>query len=275
MKFKRLLALPLLLTVLLNGCDTQKGGKKQEDTDYPIIEVEEGYCFSRGGSYSGFFIEVGIGRKLGTNGEYEFNLTPSVGGEFTVEISVPQLASIEMFGNYFTLTTHQYTGDFIMKIKNSADLLIYRNVIRVRKAYSYSEVPQALYDVDKYTTTFDSTVQYVYGTWNLIFTSANPISGTLAGGDDMEQNVNITFDMTYIGTDETTDCYEYQMTTKTTTASSTEVVGMLVTRCLDMIYVYEDSGLLAMLGLKQEDHEYEKKRINDCGIIRRTRLNRM
>lgn len=240
MKFKRLLILPLLL-LTVSSC-------KEDTTDYGTIDFDEKDYICQGGSYGGFFLDVNVGRYLASGSEYEFifRSSYSVDTSYTINISKPQLAEYQMItSDSFNLITKNATGDFILKIENAKGLLVYRNVIRVRKPYTPEEMGEALYNVDKYVT--PSGYGGYLGDFRLSFTSANPIEGSLTGGDDYEQDIRITFSMTFDEYIPAYDAYGFVVTEISSSASYTKLTYINVARCLDSIYLYDSNGLLTIL----------------------------
>lgn len=254
MKFRSLILIPLSMCFMLSGCSGDSSSEPTstsvdyDATDYPTIDFKEEDYICSNGSYGGTFLDVNVGRYLCDSTTYEFiyNSSYMVDQSFTVKCSPSALATAEVVSeNKFNLITNEHTGDFILKVENAQGLLVYRNVIHVRKAVALDDIGNELFKKDVYKT--DPSLSAYIGSWRLSFTSISPITGAISGGDDMEQGVNITFELTYQETDEYFDCYVYKAKTLSSTASQTVVSEVMLARCLDFIYIYEDSGLLTML----------------------------
>lgn len=255
MKFRSLILIPLSMCFMLSGCSSETTSTTPtstttdyNETDYPSIDFKEEDYICSNGSYGGMFLDVNVGRNLCDNSTYEFVYTSSytVDTSFTVKCTPAALANVEITSeNRFNLKTNEHTGDFIMKIENAQGLLVYRNVVHVRKAVPVEEVGNELFNKDVYKS--DPTLVEYIGSWRLSFTSASPLVGAITGGDDLEQGVTISFELTYEDYQKNFDCYHYKAKTISTTASQTDITMLMIARCLDYIYVYEDSGLLTML----------------------------
>lgn len=253
MKKLKLLILPLLLgATLLSGCDKNQGNAG--GTQYPEINFNQSDYICKGGSYGGFFTEVNIGRALVTETKYEFSLSAS-GSDKTINIKLSNnnLGSVRMKNNsksHFFLETNKNYGDLIMTIENARGELVYRNLIKIRKAVTNEEMGQVLYNKDIYKTSSD--LLGMYGDWRLGFTEIDPIKGTISGGDEKESNVTITFTIEFVEYQEFRDCNLYNVSEISSTAKETKITALLITRAADTIYVYDKEGLLTIVNEVKE-----------------------
>ena len=256
MKKLKLLSLLLFAVPVLAGCNqpsdtptTPENPDLYKITDYGTLEFADADYICKGGSYGGFFAEVNVGRAIAHSTTYEFVFESSYSSDKSFEITVsnPRLAAANKTGEReFTIATAEAIGDFILKIENAQGILVYRNVIHVKRSYTPEYMPNRLFNIDY----FQSAKEYErwYGSWRLSFTGyEDGLVGSLTGGDELEQNVTISFSATYGEFVEGADAYLFNVTTISTTAKQTEVIYFLITRCSDSMYVYEDSGLLAIL----------------------------
>ena len=244
----KLLFMPLLAISLLAGCDRKPTNTGDSLTNYGEIQFDEADYICDSGSYGGFFLDVNVGRYLGNDTTYEFSYTSNYTADlsFSILISKPNLASYEMTGQKtFDLKIAHGVGDFLLELEDAQGILVYRNVIKVRKSYSIDEAPKKLFSVDKYQT--PAGYGSYAGDWRLSFTSASPLVASFAGGDELEQNVSISFSAKFSKYESAIDCYRYNVTTISTNATQTTVAFIRVARCLDTIYVYESGNIITIL----------------------------
>ena len=224
-----------------------KSSEESSSHEMPVITdwKDEDYVCERG-KFEGFFDEIGFGRFLSTGREFEMSYQSAYSKDpsFTISVSNPDLVEIvhkNPRSAIFTLIT-KAAGDFILTLEDAQEVLVYRNIVRIRDPFTPEEMPEAVYNID-YFKTPDEWVAYL-GEFRLVFTETDPMHGTLSGGDDLEQGVVISFDAEYSEYQDYRDAYLFTCTETSTNASSTDVAAILITRCADLIYVYEKSGLL-------------------------------
>ena len=243
MRFKNLFILPLLFSgIIITGCNNNS-----QDTPDEHFDPEDYIC--EGGTYSGYFDEINMGRKLCSNSYYELYFQSSLKNDksYTVKISKPELAKVENQSNTsFKLVTTAKKGSFILTIKNANGVLVYRNQVKVETPCSIDKLGDKLFN----SSTFVTDPQYIHylGDWRLMFVSDNPITGSFVGGDDLEQDVTITFSFTesdLIEFIDYRDAYFFSVTTISSTSAGDTSIGYLqIARALDVIYIYETSGYL-------------------------------
>ena len=254
MKIRRLLLLPLMFSFMLTGCSGETTSTDTtsypdySQTDYPSIDFSEADYICTGGSYGGQFAEVNVGRYLADSTTYEFRYESSYSADpsYTIRIAPEALATATTVDTTkFNIATNEHTGDFILKIENALGELVYRNVVHVRKAIPQEDMARMLYNSSNFKSMKD--YERFYGSWRMSFTAQDPLTGAISGGDDLEQNVKITFTLKFEEMSDYYDTYIYTVNTVSTNATQTEITTIMFARCLDWVYVYEESGLLTML----------------------------
>lgn len=240
-KLAYLLILPMLF-VGLSSC-----GNKGEVVypEYPEITWDE-KDYICNGSAGGWFTEISVGRYLsvGRSFDFTFKTGNTRDKSFTVKSSNPNVALPTNKGDKknFILTCNGI-GDTILTIEDADEMLVYRNIIRVRKAYSLSNIAEGLYKTDKFVS--PAGWESWLGSYTVTFTEKNPITGIMKGTDDYEgqivtHNFTLKYDMYY----EPTDCYCYNVDKFETTSSITTLTQIAITRALDTIYIYDGEGVL-------------------------------
>lgn len=241
MKFKRLGLILFLSTMLLGACGSKESSSATtEETSIYTTSLPEEDQIQKGGSYSGYFIELAMNRRFAENTEYEFRFESncSAGKAFRVKSSREE--SVTVVGDTtksssFKLACHE-AGDSVITIYNAQDVLVYRHVLMVRKAYTQETIGKAMYDVDYF-----KSWSYM-GEWKITITDPNaPFAGVLRGGDDFEQNIETEFTLNYEGYYSSVDCYSFSVNT-TKTNSETHLTYLNVTRCCDTMYLYYLTG---------------------------------
>ena len=253
-QFRKILGLLLVLPILV-GCGDQgkhkdTSGDNYEITDYGTVEFKDKDAIQQSGSYGETFSDIGVGRYLANDTSYLFSYESSnVNPAFEIFISNPNLATATMeegSNKNFTIKTANAIGDFILKIEDADGMLVYRNIVHVRRSYTAEYMPQRLYNVDYYGSL--EILASIYGSWRLTFTDyKDGLVGTFSGGDDYEQNVSVTFSATYDSYVAYYDAYLFNITITKTNAKQTNIVAFLVARCADYLYMYVEDGLVAML----------------------------
>lgn len=254
-QFRKILGLLLVLPMLV-GCGDQgkhkdTSGDNYEITDYGTVEFKSKDFIQKGGSYGETFADVSVGRYIANESTYLFSYTSNnVNSAFEIIISNTNLATAKMeegSTTNFTITTANAIGDFILMIEDADGMLVYRNVIHVRRKYTAEYMPQRLYNVD-YFASPEEYAAYI-GSWRLTVTdfSKTDLAGTLIGGDDYEQNVSISFTATYDTYIPYYDGYSFTIKITNSNSKSTIITDFVVARCADYLYMYVEDGLLTML----------------------------
>ena len=191
------------------------------------------------GSCSGQLVDINMNFFVGDNGVYDCRFVsknlqdPSI----TIKSSRPQSVTIEMVENSnsdFKLITHD-VGDSLLSIYDCDDMLVYRHVVRVRKAYSAEEMPKALYDFDTYVGIYDNH--------QMAFLDYEPCYGLFTGSDDVEKNMRIEFEARYDHFDEIFGMYYYAIDIiEANQGSQTKITHFIVSPCGDEIVLYYDIG---------------------------------
>lgn len=223
----------------------------------PTVDWDEKDFVSKGGSYGGFFTEINIGRQLCSESSYEFTFQSSLSGskDFNVKISNPVLAeAVKDSQNHGFVLNTKSAGDFILTIENADEILVYRNIVRIRDAIKLEDMDKYLQSVDKFVS--PAEYEKYYGSYRLAFTFdpsvSDKVTGTLKGSDDYDSGVNIIFTYDYDMFLPERDCYSYKLTTIYQGSQLTYIGYLNITRCGDWMYMYEDEvkgtgGLLTLL----------------------------
>ena len=112
-------------------------------------------------------------------------------------------------------------------------MLVYRKVVRVRKAYAQEEMEDMLFDNDLYLG-----MQFL-GDHRITFTETNPLVGIFSGSDDFEQNMRIKFETKFEAYLEDRDVYQYSLEITDRDQYSTTVIKTLqVAPTGDVMYLY-------------------------------------
>ncbi len=217
-KHSKLLLLPILSALFTLGvasCGSTPNGNTggdiplpevdDPDKDIPTVEFDESDFVSHG-SLGGFLIDIDAHLLLAENHDYLCSFSPSTTSDGQITFRVAKgdsISIIESNGTEFKIHG-KAIGDSVLQIYDSMENLVYRNIIRVRKAYSSSEVIKACYDNDVYRG------YKMCGNHRMTFLNSETVSSVqLRGNDDYEQNINLIFSATYQGYIEASDLYEY------------------------------------------------------------------
>ena len=255
---KLFLPLVALLGLVSCGGESTPAGDDLDyldDIDKDVITLTTNRV-QEGGHYSEGFDDVQF-RYFANDSSYLFVFQSSVLADpsFTVVSSRPVSATIEMDSqdvSKFYLKTHE-PGDTIITIKNSEDMLVYRDVIRVRTGFSKEEVLKAVYHYDRYTT--PKEWQAYFGTWSLATTNyVDPVQGVISGKDGEVETTTITLNFTleFLEYREREDFYFFQASYSDVSPSGeTSIFGIGISRCAEYLYVYyeyqQEGHLLTML----------------------------
>lgn len=253
------LLLPLVALLGLSSCG--ESAPSGDDLDYldnidkDIVTLTTNRV-QEGGHYSEGFEDVPF-RYFANDSRYLFIFQSDVTSNpsFTVESSRPDSVTIEMDEtdvSKFYVITHN-PGDSIIRIFSSEEMLVYRDVIRVRTGFSKEEVLKAVYYYDVYTT--PKEWEPYFGTWSFSTTNyEEPVDCVISGKDGEVEITTITLNFTleYLEYRERGDIYFF-LTTYSDVSSSgeTSIFGVGISRCAEYLYVYykhEGQGsLLTML----------------------------
>ena len=231
----------VLFLLLLVGCGTQTTSSPQPTAQpttsqsIPLVELETEEIVE-GGSYGGYFIEINTERLLSENSSYHCTFEASNPKKnIRVESTRPESITVEFGTNPnrdIILKTHA-AGDSIIKIYDADEMLVFRKVVRVRKAYSQEEMEDVLFDNDLYLG-----LQF-YGDHRITFTETQPLVGILSGSDDFEKNMRIKFETTFTAYVEDRDVYQYSLEIIDRDQYSTTVIKTLqVAPTGDVMYLY-------------------------------------
>lgn len=260
------LILITLCSFLLVGCNnsgsTNTSTDTNTDTTIPeeqIPDIGERYegltekssgcseiCDGGTPTSEGFLTEIMSDRFLGENRDYDCYFEVS-GTNKTIRVEADhrntkdgtvhaEVERVSGSNNKFILHTKK-AGDFVLKIYNYNDELVFRKIVRVRPTYSETQITKVLCNAEYYKT-IKAWENYI-GSWKCAFYEGdNGVECALTGSDDADRNVKITaaleFDKYYAGT----DCYIFNATVLTTNTQNTSLVYVTVSAQGDLAYLY-------------------------------------
>lgn len=148
----------------------------------------------------------------------------------------------------FTLVTKN-AGDAILEIFDSNEMLVYRNIVRVRDSIgdTEQEISEYLFSVDKFSSIF---TDFMLANYELTFLSPKTANedptGYLTGYDDFdtaggEHNFHYHEDEEY-RYDSSRDCYWFLIDVDSTTSTQTTLYSFSISRTGDKLMVYYLSG---------------------------------
>ena len=249
MKFSKFFRFSLLLLCLLTtscGSKDSVGGESVSSSnstipDETLVEIQfDDEDRVNYGSVGGDLTDVQIARYFADNTTYYASFSYGRSTSYRYVSSREESVTIELSSTtvgVFEIITHK-PGDTILSIYDDNDFLVYRNIIRVRKAYDEVGVAQAIYDFDAYEG------YRIFGNHRLNFTSVSPLTGILGGTDDVELSpMNIVFEATYEGINEWYDMHQFVLdVVSANEGSNTKVSRMLVSRTGDFIILFYLTG---------------------------------
>ena len=208
-----------------------------EESIYTIDpeEVEE---FAEG-SVGGQLIDINLNCFLAEQTDYLCRFSPkNLDPTLRIVSSRPESLEVEHEGGEeFTLCA-KAPGDSLLSIYDKDDMLCYRKIVRVRKAYDKTEIEEVMYDYDIYggMTVFG-------GTYRLTFLQYAPLMGILEGRDEVESGIHIEFTATYSGYVSAYDMYSYDIEiTSRNEGSQTRITSFLISRTADQLVLYYWTG---------------------------------
>ena len=208
--------------------------------DIPTINFDSNDYVCRG-TAGGYLIDVGANSLLSENNSYVCSFAPSTSTDGVVRLTSSREASVTISQKQgqseFTITTHT-PGDSIIKIYDSNDILVYRNIVRVRKAFTTDEIINECYNNDVYKGV------KMLGNHRMTFLDNNTIpTAQLRGSDDYEANIDLSFSCTYNRYLQEIDSYEYLCEiTANPNNSQTRITILYISRTASEIKMYYRSG---------------------------------
>ena len=236
--FKKITALFTLLITMSSMVSCDKENASSGNSSSEIVELE---CDPiSDGTLGGILIDVSVNRFLSNDCEYLASFKcNAVDSTMTFKSSRPESVTIEQSSSSaesFLIVTHS-PGDSILQIYDYQEILVYRNVIRVRQSYSPEDIKQVVYDYDIYKGA------KMAGNHRLVFNNVEPFTGQLSGGDDFESGLNITFKATYSEFLTSWDMYLYTLeVTENESNSSTILSSICISRTGDQVILYYKSS---------------------------------
>ena len=199
----------------------------------------------KGGSYSGYFIEVSCGRFLAVNSSYDFYFSSSYSSDpsFEVESLFESHATVrfdENNKNKFFLDTHT-AGDTVLIIRNAINEICYTQVIRIRPAYTDITVLDIMYQADYYRTI--KAYEGYTGKWVYSMLDDSEEHNSVISGSDDYDSATCKFGLRYDSYSELTDLYYFVTTNLDSTSPYTTISTVSISRCGDTMYIYTLSGV--------------------------------
>ncbi|MCQ3034697.1 MAG: hypothetical protein MJ248_00480 [Bacilli bacterium] len=263
------LILITLCSFLLVGCNnsgnnTNTGTDTDTNTDTTIPEdnlpdIGERYegltektsgcseiCEGGTPSSEGFLTEISSDRFLGENTDYECYFD-SASTNKTIRVEADhrntkdgtvhaEIERIEGSNRKFIIHT-KVAGDFVLKIYNYNDEIVFRKIVRVRPTYSETEILKVLCNAEYYKTL--TAYENYIGKWKCAFYEGdNGVECALTGGDDADRNVKLTASLEYDTYYAPTGCYIFNTTVLTTNTQNTSLVYVTVSAQGDLAYLY-------------------------------------
>ncbi len=233
---KRLIfGLTLFMLFSCNGSPTSTPTSTPTSQEIPLVELETEEIVE-GGSYGGYFIEINTERLLSENSSYHCTFEATTANkQIRVESTRHESVTVEFGENPnrdIILKTHA-AGDSIIKIYDADDMLVYRKVVRVRKAFTKETIEDEIFDNDLYLG------MKFLGNHRISFVETQPLVGIFSGSDDFEKNMRIKFEMEFVSYLEDRDVFEYALTITERDQTSTTVINTLqVSPTADVMYLY-------------------------------------
>lgn len=212
----------------------------------PTIDWDEKDYLCKGGSYGGYFSDINVGRILctGTSYDFMFESSHATDKSYTVistDTSICEPVVASSTSKMFDLSCKKQ-GDVIITIENCDGILVYRNIVRVRKPIAVDEMGDYLSSVDKFV--IPQEYEYYLGSYKLSFDYFDEydgeLCGTFKGGDDYDSNVLIIFSLEYELLLDDRDCYSYKLETLSSNSQLTFIGYLNISRAGDWLYLYED-----------------------------------
>lgn len=266
MKFRKLFCgLFGLCLVGLAGCNkeptepTNPVIPNEEDTTpiiIPTVDWDSKDYICKGGSYGEYFSDVNVERMLcvGTSYLFSFESSHSADKSYTVKVSNPSVAEVSVINiKKFNLVCKS-AGDIILTIENADEILVYRNIVRIRDPIATDKMNDYLKSVERFEVPKEFAAYF--GEYKLSFDYLDEFggafAGTLKGSDDYDSNIFIIFTLEYEMFLDDRDCYSYKLTQIYTETYNTFIGYLNISRAGDWLYLYEDEelgtgGLLTML----------------------------
>ena len=235
---KMFIPLVSLFGVLMTSCGGQSSGGG--GSDIPTIDFDPKDFVSHGSS-SGYLIDISADSLLSENNSYlcSFNPSTSSSGKIKITSSREESVTCETKDNgpEFTLFTHA-VGDSILKIYDVDDILVYRYIVRVRKAFTQAEIVKECFNNDVYRGV------KILGNHRMTFLNdATVPTAQVKGSDDFEENLDLSFTCTYSQYIQEMDSYEFTCEiTDNPNNSQTRITVIYVSRTASEIKVYYASG---------------------------------
>ena len=221
-------------------------------TSYEEIDITP---ISEGGTPNGRLVDIRVNAFCRNDFEYDCSFKTDLADKsLTFKTSDPNVITVKeekTTDENFTLVTHN-PGNAVLTVYNANDMIVFRNVVRVRPAIAPEDMEEYLFNVDSFQSIYNTTMMANY---ELTFTSVsdgeNPATAYFAGSDEVDQGAQYTFSYTYSEYIEANDFYQYSITMISSNVA-TELLCFNISSTGDMLMIYYDSGdgqgsLLTML----------------------------
>lgn len=208
-----------------------------------------------GGTDSGRLVDIDANAFCRENFSYYCSFTTNqTDKSLSFKVSDPEIITVDgdsPDGNFY-LQTHK-SGNAILEIYNSQDMIVYRNVVRVRPMVAEEDLNSYLYEANSFVSICD---YFTFSHYQLMFISED--TAILAGYDEVDSSASYRFTYILEGYSEYDDFYYFKIDTISSNVS-TRLTEFMLSSTGDMLMVYYDSGmgggsLLAML--TRDDLQY-------------------
>ena len=225
------------------------------EEDLSTIDFPEEDYVSRG-TADGFLIDISANQLLSEGNEYICYFTPSTTNNPAIDVQSTNEDVLKVIpGNSageFKITTYK-PGDALIKIYDVDDILVYRYIARVRKAFTEKEITKEMYENDIYKGL------KMAGNHRLTVLSYQEDSFTfqVRGQDDYEY-VDLGATGVYKQYYQEIDSYEFELTvTDNPNSSQTRLTYLYITRTGDCAKLYYQNGLLNILYAAQYEYLHQ------------------
>ena len=265
MRHGKVLLISILSLFSLIGCTGNSSNSINSNLDdvssivsseEPIVEITDVEEFSSGGSYGGYFTDINFNRILKSDASYAVTFQSSNSNkEIRVTSSREESVTIsrkENSNSEFDIVTHK-PGDSIVCIYDADDMLVYRKIVRVRKAQTPESIVEECFQNDTYLG------MKALGDHKISFVETNPFTGVFTGSDDYESGMEMTFTASYEGYVEYGDFYSFKLDIIERDPTSTTIITYLyisTTADIMMLYYGSEGYLLNQLVASTYKHLY-------------------
>lgn len=253
---QKILLLSILLGASLVACTQTVAPSSSKSEDEPPVSSEIP-ASSSGDSFSsitgvtefnsglnggqGIATAIAIDRYMPTGTSFKETYSLKSGGTPTLRSSDESIFKIEkvegMTSTY--LLTFGHAGDALFTGYDAHGDMVYRKIIRVRKAYDKETLPTALVTKENFVS------MKLLGDMAITFVSASPCDAVFSGSDDLDKGMNYTVRLGEGTYREEDALFYYPLETLSNDSdpqNNTELSALLISSTADMVMVYYKRG---------------------------------